>query len=174
MNKKLVMWLVIAAIPVGILAYSMSQRSPAPQPTVSDTTALLPSDSAAPLPTSETTPSAAPLTTPAATPATTPTTTSAYKDGTYSATGSYTSPGGQEEVNVSLTIKNDVITDSTFAANSPRPISARFQQTVSDKYKPMVIGKKLADLKLGAISGSSLTPIGFNDAVAKIRVQAQS
>lgn len=174
MNKRLIMWLVIAAIPVGILVYAMSKPAPIAQPLANDTAALLPSDSVAPLPTNEAAPSASPAATPAVTPAATPAATSAYKDGTYSAVGSYTSPGGQEEVNVSLTVKNGVVTDSVFTASSPRPISNGFMQKVAANYKPLVIGKKLADLQLGAVSGSSLTPMGFNDAVAKIRVQAQS
>jgi hypothetical protein len=35
------------------------------------------------------------------------------------------------------------------------------------------VGKNINDLKLTKIAGSSLTPMGFNDAVAKIKMKAK-
>ncbi len=161
-KQKLVMWIVITAIPVGILVYAMANRG-------MKQTAVTNSGNVA-----TQTPAANPSTaTPTPTPAVT-TTTSAYKDGTYSAVGNYVSPGGAEDVKVSLTLKDGIVTNSTFEANSPRPISARFQKQFGEGYKTLVVGQPIADLKLGAVSGSSLTPMGFNDAVAKIQAQAKS
>jgi hypothetical protein len=62
------------------------------------------------------------------TPSTTPTTkpTSAvnhYKDGTYSATGKYSSPAGAEELPVTLTLKKDVVTDSVVKVVATNPKS---------------------------------------------------
>jgi len=37
-----------------------------------------------------------------------------------------------------------------------------------------VIGKNIADVQLSRVSGSSLTPEGFNNALATIKSQAQS
>ena len=95
-----------------------------------------------------------------------------YKNGTYVATGSYVSPGGLEEVGVKLILKDDIITDVYFESKAVLPTSKKMQEMFGDNYKPMVVGKKISELKLGKISGSSLTPVGFNDAIAKIEVQA--
>jgi uncharacterized protein with FMN-binding domain len=121
-------------------------------------------------------------TTPVETPVTVPakgemgdsTSTPIYKDGTYSATGNYNSPGGAEELGVTLTIKNDVVVDAVVVSKAFRPESMQYQGKFVANFKSQVIGKKLADLNLTKVSGSSLTPKGFDDAVAKIKVQAQS
>lgn len=100
--------------------------------------------------------------------------TSEFKDGSYNAEGGYTSPGGSESVSVSLTIKNGVVTDSTVEPQAVNPNSKRYQGLFIGGYKTEVVGKSLADLQLGAVAGSSLTPKGFNDAVSDIKTQAAS
>jgi uncharacterized protein with FMN-binding domain len=104
----------------------------------------------------------------------TPVVTSVYTDGTYSATGNYVSPGGQEAVQVKVTLANNIITDVSFQGDSVSPISQKFQKVFSENYKPFVIGKNITEVKLSKVSGSSLTPKGFNDAIAKIRLEARS
>lgn len=99
---------------------------------------------------------------------------SAYKDGTYTAVGNYTSPGGAEELGVTLTIADGVVTDSQVEVKATRPISKTRQTDFAEHYKDMVVGKNLDDLSLGKVSGSSLSPKGFNDAVEKIKQEAQS
>lgn len=98
---------------------------------------------------------------------------SVYRDGTYSANGAYTSPNGAETVSVSLTLKGDAVTAATFTGNGTNPTTRFYQQKFSEGYKAQVVGKDLASLSLGAVNGSSLTPIGFMDAVAKIKAEAQ-
>ena len=97
-----------------------------------------------------------------------------YKDGAYTAVGNYTSPGGAEHMNVTLTLKNDIVVDAQVTPQATLPISQRFQGIFAADYKSHVIGKNIKDLNLTKISGSSLTPQGFNDALAKIKAQAQS
>jgi hypothetical protein len=99
---------------------------------------------------------------------------SAFKDGTYKAIGSYISPGGQEELGVSLTVANDVITDSQVTVEATRPESKERQEDFAANYKTQVVGKNLAELQLSKVSGSSLSPKGFNDAVEKIKAEAKS
>lgn len=99
---------------------------------------------------------------------------SAYKDGTYTAVGNYTSPGGQEELGVTLTIASGVVTDSTVEVLATRPMSKTRQTDFAENYKDMVVGKSIDELSLGKVSGSSLSPKGFNDAVEKIKAEAQS
>lgn len=108
------------------------------------------------------------------TPTNTPVATGVYKDGTYSATGNYVSPGGQEQVQVQVTLANNIITDVSFQADSVSPISQNFQKVFGENYKPLVIGKNINELKLSKVSGSSLTPKGFNDAIEKIKLEARS
>lgn len=99
---------------------------------------------------------------------------SAYKDGTYSAVGDYVSPGGAEQVGVTVTLKDGVIVDSSLRVLAERPISVKMQEQVRDGHKTLVIGKPLDEVKLDKVSSSSLTPIGFNDAIEKIKRQATS
>ncbi|HRH32873.1 MAG TPA: FMN-binding protein [bacterium] len=95
-----------------------------------------------------------------------------YKDGSYSSVGNYMSPGGSETVDLSLTLKDGIITDANFLPNSERPMSLRFQNQFAAGYKELVVGKKISEVNLTKVSGSSLTPKGFNDAVAQIKAKA--
>jgi uncharacterized protein with FMN-binding domain len=100
--------------------------------------------------------------------------TSKYKDGTYVAIGSYQSPAGLEQVRISLSIKNDVILNTSATNIAKSRTSIRYEAEFIAGYKTLVIGKKLDSVRLNRVSGSSLTPNGFNDAVAKIKAQALS
>jgi hypothetical protein len=94
-----------------------------------------------------------------------------YTDGTYTSTGTYRTPAGNEEVDITLTLKNGLIADATGVNRGRDPKSKKFQQLFLDNFKGLVVGKKLSDVSLSKVSGSSLTPKGFNDAVLKIRTQ---
>lgn len=97
----------------------------------------------------------------------------AYKDGTYSATGKYTSPAGPEELGVTVTLKNNIVTDANVETKATAKRSMQMQQMFADNYKQFVVGKNINELNLGKISGSSLTPEGFNNALAQIKAQAK-
>ncbi len=97
-----------------------------------------------------------------------------YKDGTYDATGSYTTPESQEEIKVSLTVKDGTVTDTNVSFDPKKSESRQWQQRFASGYKQEVVGKPLSSLSLSRVSGSSLTPMGFNDAVDTIRQQAKS
>ncbi len=99
---------------------------------------------------------------------------SSYKDGTYTADGSYRSPGGTEGVGVTLTLKNDVITKVTVVSKANDPMSTRYQGMFIAGISDVVVGKKINEIKVSKISGSSLTAGGFNDAVVKIEAQAKN
>lgn len=103
------------------------------------------------------------------------TTASQYKEGSYSAVGSYQSPGGHEKIKISLTIQKDGTVSSTDA--SSQAVSgdgAQFQQMFISGYKSKVVGKKIGDIHISQVSGSSLTPEGFNDALQQIEKQARA
>jgi len=124
---------------------------------------------------SETTDAGSPLaSSPAAESGATDESPSGYKDGTYSATGSYNSPGGVQEVDVSLTLKDGVVTSSTVKSGATDREAAEYQGEFIAGYKSFVTGKSISDLSLSKVSGSSLTPLGFNHAVEQIKDEAQA
>ena len=96
-----------------------------------------------------------------------------YKDGAYKAEGDYISPGGDEHINVSLTLKDGKIADVSVEPGATRPNPVKYQGLFVANYKPLVIGKNIDEVTLDVVSGSSLTPQGFNDALAKIKTQAK-
>lgn len=105
---------------------------------------------------------------------TTKQTVSSYKDGTYSATGNYDSPGGPDSLKVTLTIKSGVVTSSSVVMYPGDRRSAKYMQMFESGYQAQVVGKNLGSIYLSYVSGSSLTPIGFNDALNKIKSQAKA
>jgi uncharacterized protein with FMN-binding domain len=108
-------------------------------------------------------------------PATTPKNyTSVYKDGTYTAIGSYMSPGGPDQISITLTLKNDVITAISATSMAGDGTSKRYQDMFISGYKQYVVGQNIANVNLMNVSGSSLTPIGFNDAISQIMSQAKA
>lgn len=118
-------------------------------------------------------PETKPTTTPSTSGTTTPSTQSTYKDGTYTATGSYMSPGGMDQVGVTLTLKNDIVTDVSVSPMAGDNTSERYQAMFVAGYKQYVVGKDIDKVKLDKVSGASLTPIGFNEAITKIEAQAR-
>ncbi len=97
-----------------------------------------------------------------------------YKNGTYSADGVYRSPAGGEIVHVSLTLKDDLVTDATFTGDATSPKSKAMQAAFSEGFKEQVVGKSLDEVSVGVVNGSSLTSGGFMDAVTKIKTEAKA
>ena len=97
-----------------------------------------------------------------------------YKDGVYTVVGNYTSPGGPEHIDVNLTLKDGVVTAAEVTPQATLPMSQRFQGLFVSGYKEYVIGKKIDEISITKVSGSSLTPKGFADALAKIKAQAKA
>lgn len=96
-----------------------------------------------------------------------------YKNGTYTATGVYASPGGREQLKVTLTLRNGLIIASSLVSTPSNPTSEEFQKEFSGEYKQFVVGKDIATLSVGKVAGSSLTGVGFNSAIEQIRAQAE-
>jgi uncharacterized protein with FMN-binding domain len=102
------------------------------------------------------------------------TASSAYKDGSYSATTSYFVPSGQEQIQVSLTLKDGTVTAVSIQNSEGDRDSASFQQDFASGYKQYVVGKKISGLQIRTIAGASDTTQGFNDALSKIASTAQA
>jgi uncharacterized protein with FMN-binding domain len=97
-----------------------------------------------------------------------------YKDGTYTETGTYATPGGQENVTVTVTLAQGVITATSVEGSGGSSNAVEYQGKFIGGYKDLVVGKKIDDVSLSRVSGSSLTSQGFNNALDAIRKDAQS
>ena len=95
-----------------------------------------------------------------------------YKNGVYEQERDYISPAGPEQIDVVLTLSEGVITEATVTPQAVNPKSKYMQDVFVENFKPLVVGKNIKELNLGKVAGSSLTPKGFNDAVAKIKAKA--
>ncbi|WP_394252138.1 FMN-binding protein [Arthrobacter pityocampae] len=96
-----------------------------------------------------------------------------YRDGTYSDTGAYQSPAGQEEVGVTLTLEADVVTGVEVEPMPDNPTTTEYQGRFAGGIADAVVGKKLDELSVDKVAGSSLTSGGFNDALGKIKSEAR-
>ena len=106
---------------------------------------------------------------------TTETSESSYKDGTYSENAAYSSPAGQESLGVTLTIKDGVVSSVSISKNATNETSIQYQTLFADGISSLVVGKPIDSLgSIGAVNGSSLTPVGFNAAVEAVMADAQA
>jgi uncharacterized protein with FMN-binding domain len=97
-----------------------------------------------------------------------------YKDGTYTATGIYNSPGGDESIKITITLASNVVTSTSAISesNPDTPISSVYQSQFIGAYKTLVVGKKITHITAKNVGGSSLTALGYNSAVDQIEKQA--
>ncbi len=95
-----------------------------------------------------------------------------YEDGTFAAAGVYKSPAGMEEIKVSLILKNGVVSAATYEGKATNAKSVKFQGLFGQGFQEAVVGASIDNLNLTVVNGSSLTPAGFMDALAKIKVEA--
>lgn len=101
--------------------------------------------------------------------------TSTYEDGTYNATGSYISPGGKESIELSVTVKDGAIVETSMKNRATDGEAEEYQQLFADHYKSLIVGKKLSEVaSLSRVAGSSLTSSGFNDALDQIKNDARA
>ena len=102
-------------------------------------------------------------------------TQSVSKDGTYKTDVTYRAPDGYSEtIHLSTDIKAGVINNFSFSYDSAsNPTSAgylsRFDSNLS---KSLIIGKKITDISLSRVGGSSLTTRAFNKAIGQISLQS--
>jgi hypothetical protein len=98
--------------------------------------------------------------------------TTSYKNGTYTADGSYVSPGGQEQIAVTLTVRNDLITAVSVKTVEADSEAAQYQAQFESGISAVAVGKNLGTLSVGSVAGSSLTGQGFDSALSAIRSKA--
>lgn len=99
--------------------------------------------------------------------------TGAYKDGTYSADGRYRSPGGNETIGVTVTLKENIVTAVNVKTNASGN-SAQYQTMFKNGVGNLTVGKNIDEINLSRVSGSSLTSTGLNNALDEIKDEAKA
>jgi hypothetical protein len=90
-------------------------------------------------------------------------------DGTYSLVQTYTVPeGNKESINISLVIKDGLVSSIKNSGNATNSESARYQSRFEFAIKDAIIGKKIETLNLSSVGGASLTTNAFNKSLAAI------
>ena len=96
-----------------------------------------------------------------------------YRDGEYTATGSYIPPSNtKEEVTVSLTLSDGIVTGLEVSTSGNHPTSKRYQAEFTDGVQEQVVGKPIDGLNVEKVASSSLTSSGFNKALDTIMREA--
>lgn len=95
-----------------------------------------------------------------------------YKNGTYVALGTYPTGGGRESIDLTITIRDAVITNTDVFQNAISPEAKDYQGRFVSAYKQLVVGKRIDEVSLSRVAGSSLTSIGFNKAITQIKSDA--
>jgi uncharacterized protein with FMN-binding domain len=110
----------------------------------------------------------------ATTPTETGTTTTggSYKDGTYTEGGTYQSPGGTESIEVTLTLSGGVISAVEVTGKASDGQAKVYQGQFESGISAVVVGKKIDDIQVDKVAGSSLTSGGFKAAVKLIKADA--
>ena len=102
----------------------------------------------------------------------TPVVAGIYTDGSYTVETSYFTPARTEhEMDITLVVENDVVTDATIIYDGGAP-STGHHRRFDSAYKSAVIGVPLASISLSRVGGASLTSESFNEAVDTIQQQA--
>ena len=99
-------------------------------------------------------------------------TDASYKDGTYTADGSYQAPSGTESITVEVTLADDKISDITVTPHATDPTAKGHQAEFVGGIADQIVGKDIDTLNVTRVSGSSLTSGGFKIAIAAIKEQA--
>jgi len=100
------------------------------------------------------------------------TTDAPYKDGTYTADGSYQAPSGRESITVTLTLASDKVTAVKIGTHATDPNARQYQAMFASGISSVVVGKDIDSLGVTRVAGSSLTSGGFRVALAAIEKQA--
>jgi uncharacterized protein with FMN-binding domain len=98
--------------------------------------------------------------------------TSSYKDGTYTAVGSYSTPGGRESIGLTVQVAGGIISSTSLEQNAKTGEAKEYQQKFASGYKELVVGKNINEVSLSRVAGSSLTSNGFNTALEQIKTDA--
>lgn len=95
-----------------------------------------------------------------------------YADGSYTTSVTYKTPERDEySMDVTLTIANDKVIDSNIVYGQ-KAIKDSNVKRFNSAYEAQVIGKDMDTISLSRVGGASLTTKAFNNALAKIKLDA--
>jgi uncharacterized protein with FMN-binding domain len=93
-----------------------------------------------------------------------------FADGVYEATGWY---GGQpSSIGVRVRLDGGVITSVEVTPHATDATSLDFQRRFAQALPGVVVGKRIDQVNVRRLAGSSGTPKGFNDALERIKQDA--
>lgn len=95
-----------------------------------------------------------------------------YRDGAYTVIGHYLTPGGSESIGVGVTLLHGAVTATSVRVEATSPTARQFQVQFASRYAAKVVARDITGLNLSRVAGASLTSIGFDDAIARIKVAA--
>jgi uncharacterized protein with FMN-binding domain len=95
-----------------------------------------------------------------------------YQDGTYTASGSYQTPETVEQIEVTITLADDIVTAVEVTGDPQASETERYQSEFIGGIQDEVVGKNIDDLSVDRVAGSSLTSGGFNQALDVIKGEA--
>lgn len=94
-------------------------------------------------------------------------------DGVYANPVDYRSPGGQNQMTVSVTVANDVVTAVSLTPVTADPKSTMYMNNFNRNVQPLVVGKKINEIKLPHnVAGSSLTSGAFQQYIDSLLAKA--
>lgn len=100
-------------------------------------------------------------------------TSSEYKDGTYTASTSYTAPQNHtNKIDVSLTIASGKVSAVTVTGTANDDESEQYIDGFENGIESAIIGKDVSSLSVSRVSGASLTSRAFNNVLDTIRSDA--
>jgi len=95
-----------------------------------------------------------------------------FADGTYTAEGSYQTPQTVETVKVTVTLEDDVVTAVEVVGDPQVRESQQYQSFFIGGIADEVVGKRIDELSVSRVAGSSLTSGGFSRAIEQIKADA--
>lgn len=94
-----------------------------------------------------------------------------YKDGTYTSHISYRTPDGTYAMDVTMTIDNDIVTNTTVAFDD-KASKDGYTKKFNTSYQSYVNSQDLDTISPSRIAGASLTTDAFKKAIAEIKTKA--
>lgn len=171
MNKKDKIFLAIGGVAI-VAAVGFGGYALFTKPTTSDSSTQQTSQTSS---SSATDSASSAATTPSATESSTASssTTSTYKDGTYSASASYSVPHGyQNTIKVSITISGGNITAASATHDYSDRESGEYIDMFDSVLTSKVVGQSISSASFSRIGGASLTTDGFDEALTTIQSDA--
>ena len=95
-----------------------------------------------------------------------------YRDGDYTADGTYSAPSGTETISVELSLEDDVVVFVEVTPHATDGNQKKFQNQFAEGIVAEVVGKDIDELSVTRVAGSSLTSSGFNGALEAIKAEA--